>query len=223
MKKSIVITLDILAVLLISIISFTLFNVSIGVVLSYIFLIIAFLIQWIPFLISNNFNDVAYKTVPYTLSIMYLILQICISLLGYTVFVNSIKFIVISSLVVMILYIASIIISYSISTNGEKSNKLQSRKGFFIEKTIYQVERLKSTTKEKEIVTLLDEVSDVIRYSNLNSPTQAAEIETEILNEVLNLEKNISLSKLKECKNSCAKISALFSERNMLCKLYKES
>ena len=103
----------------------------------------------------------------------------------------------------------------------DKTKSTESRKLLFIDNVIYRLEKAKSQSKDSDVITMINNVIEKVRYSNPNSVDKAAEIESEILQEIENVEKLALVSKTREIKSTCEKLISLFTEREMSCKLYK--
>ncbi|MCD8180577.1 MAG: hypothetical protein LUF26_03750 [Firmicutes bacterium] len=221
MKKTTAVVLDALAIVIVSIISFAAVPVSETFLTAYGFLIAAVLSQLVPAFLSAKAKDIAYKTALHTLSLLYLIAQLAVSILGYSVLSERLIFVAVISSVLLILYIAAVIVAMQIINSGNNMKKRENQKVFFINRVQLELEQIKSDTKDNELAASLDKICDAVKFSNLNSPPEAADVEGKILDEIDNLKKQISADKAREIKAACEKILSLLSERNMICKLYK--
>lgn len=221
MNKIIFTVVDLLAIAVISILSFALFPVSEGLIIAYIFLVLAVLMQFVPLFLSDKTKDTAYKTALYSASGIYFAIQLIISLSAYVSIIENLRVVVSLSTIIMVLDIAVILIVLQIGMNGDKAKQKENAKAYFIDKIIYNLEKCKNQTKDADIISTLDNVIEKARYSNLNSPSEAGQTESNILDEIENADKYIKTAKTRELKTSCDKIISLLSEREMLCKLYK--
>ncbi len=189
--------------------------------LSYIFLIISVLAQLLP-MIASKTKDAAYNSALYSISIVYFVVQLIISFLGYTILVNALKFITVTSVILLLIYAGAFVVIMQIAFSGTAAKKYENRKAFLIDKIQADAERMKSQTSDNDLTALLNKLSDAIRFGNLYSPKEANDVENHILDEMSNLEKNIASDRTRDAKKNCENILALLSERNMICKLYKE-
>lgn len=221
MKNLTFVVLDIIAVAIVSVLSFGIFPITIGFMPAYIFLILALLMQLFPMFISRKIKEFSYKAVLYSISAIYMLLQLFVSVLGYTILCFVVQTIITISITLLLTDIALLIIVTHIGIIGDKSNQKESAKVFFCERVMCELEKIKSQAKATDDISAVDEVIEKAKYISLNSPDKAAEIELRILQEIENIERLVLSSKTREVKNACEKLNSLFSEREMLCKLYK--
>lgn len=221
MKKTTIIILDILIVAILSVLSFGIFSITDSFILSYSFLVIATLMQMVSVFVSEKVKDTVYKTAAYSSSAIYFFIQLIISLMGYITADLSLALIGAISLALLLLDIVVDIIVIHMGISIDKTKSTESRKLLFIDNVIYRLEKAKSQSKDSDIITMINNVIEKVRYSNPNSVDKAAEIESEILQEIENVEKLALVSKTREIKSTCEKLISLFTEREMSCKLYK--
>ncbi len=221
MKKTTIIILDILIVAILSVLSFGIFSITDSFILSYSFLVIATLMQMVSVFVSKKVKDTVYKTAAYSSSAIYFFIQLIISLMGYITADLSLALIGAISLALLLLDIVVDIIVIHMGIRIDKTKSIESRKLLFIDNVIYRLEKAKSQSKDSDVITMINNVIEKVRYSNPNSVDKAAEIESEILQEIENVEKLALVSKTREIKSTCEKLISLFTEREMSCKLYK--
>ncbi len=221
MKKTTIIILDILIVAILSVLSFGIFSITDSFILSYSFLVIATLMQMVSVFVSEKVKDTVYKTAAYSSSAIYFFIQLIISLMGYITADLSLALIGAISLALLLLDIVVDIIVIHMGISIDKTKSTESRKLLFIDNVIYRLEKAKSQSKDSDVITMINNVIEKVRYSNPNSVDKAAEIESEILQEIENVEKLALVSKTREIKSTCEKLISLFTEREMSCKLYK--
>lgn len=221
MKKSTIIILDILIIAIMSVLSFGIFPITDSFILSYSFLMVATLMQIISVFVSEKVKDTVYKTAVYSSSAIYFFIQLIVSLMGYITADLSLVLISSISLALLLLDIVVDIIAIHMGVSIDKTKSIESRKLLFIDNVIYSLEKAKSQLKDSDVITMINNVIEKVQYSNSNSVDEAAEIESEILQEIENIEKLALVSKTREIKNACEKLISLFTEREMLCKLYK--
>lgn len=221
MKKSTIIILDILIIAIMSVLSFGIFPITDSFILSYSFLMVATLMQIVSVFVSEKVKDTVYKTAVYSSSAIYFFIQLIVSLMGYITVDLSLVLISSISLALLLLDIVVDIIAIHMGISIDKTKSIESRKLLFIDNVIYRLEKAKSQSKDSDAITMVNNVIEKVRYSNSNSVDKAAEIESEILQEIENIEKLALVSKTREIKNACEKLISLFTEREMLCKLYK--
>lgn len=221
MKKSTIIILDILIIAIMSVLSFGIFPITDSFILSYSFLMVATLMQIISVFVSEKVKDTVYKTAVYSSSAIYFFIQLIVSLMGYITADLSLVLISSISLALLLLNIVVDIIAIHMGVSFDKTKSIESRKLLFIGNVIYRLEKAKSQSKDSDVITMINNVIEKVRYSNSNNVDKVAEIESEILQEIENIEKLALVSKTREIKNACEKLISLFTEREMLCKLYK--
>lgn len=221
MKKTTIIILDILIVAILSVLSFGIFSITDSFILSYSFLVIATLMQMVSVFVSEKVKDTVYKTAAYSSSAIYFFIQLIISLMGYITADLSLALIGAISLALLLLDIVVDIIVIHMGISIDKTKSIESRKLLFIDNVMYRLEKAKSQSKDSDVITMINNVIEKVRYSNPNSVDKAAEIESEILQEIENVEKLALVSKTREIKSTCEKLISLFTEREMSCKLYK--
>lgn len=221
MKKSTIIILDILIIAIMSVLSFGIFPITDSFILSYSFLTVATLMQIVSVFVSEKVKDTVYKTAVYSSSAIYFFIQLIVSLMGYITADLSLVLISSISLALLLLNIVVDIIAIHMGVSFDKTKSIESRKLLFIDNVIYRLEKAKSQSKDSDVITMINNVIEKVRYSNSNSVDKTAEIEFEILQEIENIEKLALVSKTREIKNACEKLISLFTEREMLCKLYK--
>ena len=221
MKKTTIIILDILIVAILSVLSFGIFSITDSFILSYSFLVIATLMQMVSVFVSEKVKDTVYKTAAYSSSAIYFFIQLIISLMGYITADLSLALIGAISLALLLLDIVVDIIVIHMGISIDKTKSIESRKLLFIDNVMYRLEKAKSQSKDSDVITMINNVIEKVRYSNSNSVDKAAEIESEILQEIENVEKLALVSKTREIKSTCEKLISLFTEREMSCKLYK--
>ena len=221
MKKTTIIILDILIVAILSVLSFGIFSITDSFILSYSFLVIATLMQMVSVFVSEKVKDTVYKTAAYSSSAIYFFIQLIISLMGYITADLSLALIGAISLALLLLDIVVDIIVIHMGISIDKTKSIESRKLLFIDNVMYRLEKAKSQSKDSDVITMINNVIEKVRYSNPNSVDKAAQIESEILQEIENVEKLALVSKTREIKSTCEKLISLFTEREMSCKLYK--
>ena len=221
MKKIIFTVVDLIVIGIISILLFVLFPISECLIIAYVFLALATLMQLIPLFFIDKIKDIAYKAALYSATGIYFIIQLIISLSACASIIESLGIIISLSTVVMMLDVMGILIVLLIAMNGNEANQRENRKAYFVDKIVHSLENYKNQTKDRNIILVLDNVIEKARYSNLNSPSEAGQIEMSILKEIENADKYVKDEKTRELKISCDKIASLLSEREMICKLYK--
>ena len=222
MNRFIFVVVSLLVIAVISVLSFGVFQINDSFAISYSFLIIAVLIQLLPVFLTGKLKDSVYQTALFSVSTLYLIAQIIVSILGYMSNNLSPIFIVTISSAFCITDIIAIIILVQLGIKGERTKRIEYGKSFFIDDMICKLEKIKGHSKDNDIICLIDRVIEKVRYSNLNSTEAVSEIELKISQEIERTGKLVSsLSKNREIQNSCDNIVSLLEERNALCKLYK--
>ena len=220
LKKFTIIALDVILICIASLLLFAYALPSPTFGFAYTFLIISILLQIAPMILSDKVKELSNRIALYSISLFYLAVQVIISFLGFFITINKIT-VIIASTILFLLYTASMIILYAALKNEENVKDREKTKAFFIDKVIYKLEICRQRAKDDEILSLLENLIEAARYSNLQSCSQAMEAETGILSALDNLEKAFNEDNAKECKNECKKIASMLQERNMLCKLYK--
>ena len=219
--KKIFIILNLLAIAIVSLLYFSIFSITYNFILSYNFLIISALMQLIPVFMSERVNDTVCKIAMYSISAIYFVVQFIASFLCCMILDLPLMFIIAISLILLLTDIAVVFIIEEVGISIDKSNIDEKYKVSSINNIIYKFENIKSKSSDKDVVDLLNNIIEQARYSDLNNMDKIIKIESEILQQAENVEKFVLSSKIRETKDSCKKIISLFSEREMLCKLYK--
>ena len=220
MNKSIYICADIAATAIVSVLSFVYADMTGACVWAYIFLLISVFAQMLPIFISDKMRDVANKAVLYTVSAIYLIIQLVLSLMGYARLIKN--GVIVSSVILLIVYAVIISAVAVTSKNGEERKAKERSNVLFMDKLMLELNILKQNVKDDKIAAYIDEIVEIGRYSILSSCTEAKTTEIEILDAMANLKKLLPTSRMNEIKNECDNLKSLLEKRNMLCKLYKE-
>lgn len=217
MNKTAYIITDLIIIAILSLLSFCIFPITDIFVLSYIFLIVAALMQMIPIFISQKMHHSAYKIALHSTFLIYLTLQITTSFLGYIFSVLSMQLIFAVSTVLLLINIAIAVIILQADKHAEK----EISKMLFINSATVALIKAKEMTKDMHIADALNDILETVRYSNINSSSETSEIEKKILDMIKELKENILASKTRETIYCCTQVKQLLSERNALCKIYK--
>ena len=219
MNKLVYIGADIVAAIIISVLTFAYADMTMLCVWAYIFLLISVFAQILPVFISDKMRDVANKSVLYTISAIYLIIQLALSLMGYAKLIEN--GVIISSVILLLIYVVIIGTIAVISKNGEVRKEKERFDVIFMDKLILELNILKQNVKDYKMAAYIDEIIETGRYSILSSCTEAKTTEIEILDAIANLKKLLPTGRTNEIKNECDNLKSLLEKRNMLCKLYK--
>lgn len=219
MNKAVYIGADIAAAAIISVLTFAYADMTEFCVWAYIFLMISVFAQILPIVISDKMRDVANKAVLYTVSAIYLIIQLAVSLMGYVKLIE--KGVIVSSVILLLIYAVIIGTTAVISKNGESRIEKERSDIIFMDKLMLELNILKQNTKDYKIAAYIDEIIETGRHSILSSCPEAKTTEIEILDAIANLKKLLPTSRTNEIKNECDNLKSLLEKRNMLCKLYK--
>lgn len=223
MKNKIVnIIIDGIIILIFSLLSFTYVNTEMpAFTVSYIFVTLAIIAQLIPVFLSASKKDTAYKALQFTVSFMYLAIQAVLSILGYTLLRKSRTTILIFSIILLCVYVAVMLSVNMIADRGEHTHRTEKEKAFLIDKLVYKLEICKNDAKDSELIELLNENIDGLKFSDIMSPENAVNVETKIKESVEQLEKLIDSNRVNDAKIECQKLNKLIMERKNICKLYK--
>lgn len=219
MKKSIYIVADIAVAAIISVLNFVYADMTGFCVWAYIFLMISVFAQMLPIFISDKMRDIANKAVLYTVSVIYLIIQLVISFMGYAGLIEN--GVIVSGVILLLIYAVAMGTIAGISKSGEKRKSKERSDTMFMDKLMLELNVLKQNTKDYKIMSYIDEVIEAVRYGILSSCPEAKTTEIEILDATANLKKLLSTGRTNETKNECDNLKSLLEKRNMICKLYK--
>lgn len=220
MNKLIYIVADIAIAAIVSILTFVYADMTMFCVWAYIFLVISIFAQILPVFISDKMRDVANKAVLYTVSAIYLVIQLALSLMGYAGMIEN--GVIVSGVILLLLYAVAIGSIAVMLNNGEARKKKERSDIIFMDKLILELNILKQNIKDDKIAAYVDEVIETGRYGILSSCSEAKTTEIEILDATANLKKLLSTGRTIEIKNECDNLKSLLEKRNMICKLYKE-
>lgn len=185
---------------------------------SYLFTIIAFIIQFIvAYLLTNNNPKSNFNSYPlFTVCVLYLILQIIVSivLLNYNVVLS--KSIVIQTILLGVFMIVEIMLFQS-KEHIETVEMETANSTMFIDNVRKDLEILSNQT-EGEVKAKIDDLKDNVRYSNPVSSKQVIPIENNFLDNLNELKLAVSQSNYQNVSNICDNLNSLLSQRNILLK-----
>ena len=211
-----------IVLVIISLLSFTYANTkSPAFTVSYFFLLLAAVIQLIPVFFSRPKDDTAYSTFMFTVSLMYLVMQAALSILGYTILRSSKTTILIFSIIIICIYFAVMLNFHLFASRGENSRRNEKEKVAFIDNIVCKLELCRSIITDNELNYLLNDNIDGLKYSDIMSPDNASDVETQIKESVQQIEKFVNCNRLNDAKNECQQLKKLIQERKNICKLYK--
>ena len=222
MKKmaSLIIIIDFFTVILMSILVFHFwFNESLAFWIGYIALVMALILQILPVLLTSNQNvDRIHTIFLYTISIIYLCIQICISVVGgFLQLLGGNAGIAAISIAALLLYIIFCVIYGMVSATGKGSYALEDKK--YLEMLAVRLEALKEGVFDEEILSDLENAIEKIRYSDVAHSAYITDIEQRINKVVDTLCNYMQEEKYDRCRVEFKKLNEFLAERAALCKV----
>lgn len=223
MSKIVGILIDIAVAVTVSVVMFTFVPVSAGTfTVSYIFLLVAIVMQIVPFFICQIEQNVVYKASYIMCSVFYLLIQSIISIAAVVVFSEKIAQTIGLSIVMLLLYCILLTVLFNISMQGRKEEKRQEEKSKFIKTVLSALEICKQNFADLELHKMCNDTMEQIRYSSIMSGKAMTEIEKQIQNSAMQLEIFSRERRVNDCKEECRSLLMLIQERNHKIKLYME-
>ena len=174
---------------------------------------------------TDNLRKLVYAYPVFRMGMIYLVIQLCVSLMAYIVstFTDKIPGWIICVISVIILGVFIILGLLSDITKEEivEIEEEEERQTVQIKTFRINIDSTMRRVEDAELLKKLEKLSDIARYSDPVSCTELYVIENEITEKLGELDSTIKIGDISYAKLLTEQIIDLFEDRNAQCKAYK--
>ena len=196
---------------------------------AYIFGMIAILLQAGIIILAANGAETLRKKVyafpVFRMGIIYLAVQLGVSLV-FSIVANFVEtlptwIIYVLSVIILGVFVVLILVTDTVKDEIIKLEEEEERKTIQVKTFRISIDSIMRRVEDKDLLKLLEKLSDTAKYSDPVSCEELYEIENEIVEKINELNSTIQSGDVANAKVLAEQTINLFEDRNAQCKLYK--
>lgn len=185
--------------------------------MAYVFLMISIMSYIMPCILGKRIRAAVYKIALFTFTGLYFLVQLCICGFAYLKSDCNVVMAGVISAGILVAYVVGMVVLWEIAIAQERKENENNSNMFGIGELVIKIEKCIKITENEELKSMLQEVEEDIRYSNVKSSDNVKEMEQMIISGVDQTQNYIQNNRILEAKKECSHLKNILRERNQKC------